>query len=63
MTDNIPRRIRIDLNVPAELAIRKAMEAVEDLPADSRLTAAVVLLGDAKDWVSDYVDGVVRSNG
>ena len=55
MTD-IPRRIRLDLMVPAEKAIRDAVEAVEALPADVRLTEAVILLGKAKDKVSDYVD-------
>ncbi len=54
----IPRRIRVDLLTKAELAIRSAMNSVEDLPPDVRLTEAVVLLGKAKDKVADYVDGV-----
>ena len=29
MSDNFPRRNRLDLNVPAELAIRNAMQEVE----------------------------------
>lgn len=56
MSDEFPRRGRIDLNVVAEHAIRKAMEAVEDLGADVKLTEAVVLLGKAHDAVADYVD-------
>ena len=58
MGAQIPRRVRIDQTTPAELAIRRAIEAVESLPADSRLTEAVVLLGRAQTWVADYVDQV-----
>jgi hypothetical protein len=54
----IPRRICIDQNTPAELAIRAAIRAVEDAGADVRLTDAVVLLGAALESVSDVVDGV-----
>lgn len=54
----IPRRNRVDQWTPAEHAIDAAMQAVEALPADERLTAAVVLLGDARQRVADYVDGV-----
>lgn len=59
MTDDWtpPRRIRIDLQTPAEGAIRAAMDAVEALPPDVRLTDAVVLLGKALDRVADFVDG------
>lgn len=53
---DIPRRIRLDLNVPAELAIRAATDAVEGMGADVRLTEAVVLLGRAREQVSDFVD-------
>lgn len=53
---DIPRRNRIDKLTPAELAIRNAMIAVEELPADVRLTEAVVLLGQAQSKVADYVD-------
>jgi hypothetical protein len=41
---------------PAEMAITVAMNTVEDMPADIRLTKAVVLLGEARDLVADYVD-------
>ena len=54
----LPRRCYLDLYTPAELAIRKAMDAVEEMPADPRLTDAVVLLGQAKDKVADFVDGI-----
>lgn len=56
-TSEIPRRCRIDLMTPAELAIRNAAIAVEALAADPRLTEAVVLLGKAQDKVADFVDG------
>lgn len=38
-------------------AIQKAMALVERLPADVRLTDAVVLLTEARDAVTDYVNG------
>jgi hypothetical protein len=53
-----PRRIRLDLNEPAELAIYNAMTEVEKLPGDVRLTHAVIKLGEAKNLVADYIDGV-----
>jgi hypothetical protein len=45
---------------PAEHAIDAAMQAVEALPADVRLTDAVVLLGAARECVADYTDGVSK---
>ena len=56
MENEIPRRSRIDLNTPAEKAIYDAMQEVEKLPADVKLTEAVALLAKAKDLVSDFVD-------
>lgn len=55
---NIPRRNRMDQWTPAERAIYDAVQAVEDMPADVRLTDAVRLLDDAQNKVADYVDGV-----
>lgn len=52
----LPRRNRLDQMTPAERAIYDAAQDVELLPADERLTKAVVLLGEARDLVSDYVD-------
>ena len=54
--NDISRRARIDLMTPAELAIREAMLKVEEAGAHPFLTDAVVLLGQAKDKVADYVD-------
>jgi hypothetical protein len=51
-----PRRIRMDQWTPAEKAIHAAMQEVEKMPAATQLTEAVILLGQAKDKVSDWVD-------
>ncbi len=50
------RRIRIDLNTPAEMAVRDAILAVERLGADELLTKAVQRLSEAMDYLGDYVD-------
>jgi hypothetical protein len=55
--EEIPRRHQIELMVPAELKIREAVAAVEEMGADPTLTDAVILLGQAKDRVADFVDG------
>lgn len=52
----IPRRIRRDQMTPAELAITDAMRVVEEAGCDVRLTRAVILLGQARSLVADYVD-------
>lgn len=53
-----PRRNRLDLNTPAEKAIYDAMQEVEKVGADVRLTEAVILLSKARDLIADYVDKV-----
>lgn len=58
MGNEIPRRVDMRRMTAAELAILEAVKAVEAAGADVRLTDAVVLLGEARDCVSDYVDGV-----
>lgn len=50
------RRSRFDLMTPAEKAIYDAIQEVEKVGADPFLTYAVVLLQNAKDQVSNYVD-------
>ncbi|CAN5482021.1 hypothetical protein BH10PSE7_BH10PSE7_15610 [soil metagenome] len=57
-TGGTPRRNRLELMTPAELSIREAILAVEKLSGDTRLTAAVVLLGQAQNKVSDFVDHI-----
>ena len=52
------RRADIDHMIEAELAIRRAVIEVEKLPADARLTEAVILLGRAQDRVADWVDAL-----
>jgi len=54
--DKIPRRIRLDLATPAEIAIRAAVDAVEKAGADVLLTDAVILLGQAREKVADFID-------
>jgi hypothetical protein len=58
MSDEIPRRICIDLFTPAETAIYFAAQAVERMPPDERLTKAGDLLYQARMLVADFVDGV-----
>ena len=55
-----PRRNRLDQNTPAELAIRKAVDAVEEVGAHELLTKAVIKLQEARELVADYVDGFAR---
>lgn len=57
MGNETPRRNRLDLNTPAEKAIYDAIQEVEKVGADPKLTEVVVMLGKAKDLLSDYVDG------
>lgn len=52
-----PRRTRLDLNTPVELAIYEVMQMVEKLPADARLTNAGIKLQEARNLVADYIDG------
>lgn len=67
MSNDIPRRSRLDLMSPAERAIYDAVMAVEAMPADVRLTDAVILLQSARIRVADFVDGIsgatLRSSG
>lgn len=58
MNNEFPRRSRLDLNTPAERAIYDAMQEVEKVGADTRLTEAVILLSKARDLVADYVDSI-----
>lgn len=54
--DGIPRRADVLLDTPAETAIRNAITAVEAAGAHPLLTEAVMLLQQAKDKVSDFVE-------
>ena len=50
----IPRRARLDLHTPAEMAIRTAVLEVEAVGAHPLLTDAVILLSQAREKVADY---------
>lgn len=51
-----PRRIRLDLNTPTELAIYEVMQMVEKMPPDVRLTNAGIKLQEARNLVADFID-------
>lgn len=50
------RRNDLSQCVPAEVAIHKAMQSIKEMGANIWLTDALILLCEAKDLVSDYVD-------
>ena len=56
MSNETPRRIKLYLNTPVELAIRNAVNEVEKIGADRRLTDAVIALQKAFELVADYID-------
>jgi hypothetical protein len=56
--DGIPSRCDLLLHTPAELVIRKAVDEVEKLGADPKLTEAVNLLDMARERVADFVEGM-----
>ena len=49
-------RFDIQQMIPAELKIFEAMQEIEKLGADTRLTDAQLLLDKAKNLVGDYID-------
>lgn len=55
-TRNLPRRYDINMYTPAERAITDAMYAVEHAGCHLLLTDAIILLEQARNKVSDYVD-------
>lgn len=56
--DGVQRRFRLEHNIPAELAIRAAVTAVEDLGEHPKLVEARAHLLQALTDVADAVDGV-----
>ena len=56
--EQFPRRVYKEQRVAAEILIDAARDAVEAMEADVRLTDAVVLLGAARDSVSDFIDKI-----
>lgn len=53
---DLPRRCYVDLYIEEERNIQKMVNAVEDLGAHPILTDVVVMLGQAKDRLADWVD-------
>jgi uncharacterized protein YdcH (DUF465 family) len=61
---DFPRRNQLDKCTVAELSIFEAITEVEKVGADVRLTNAVMKLQEAKEFVSDFIDGVeVKDKG
>lgn len=56
MSDTIPRRARLELNTKVELLIINAIDEIEKLGADPKLTKSQIKLMEAIDLLSDYVD-------
>jgi hypothetical protein len=54
--ETIPRRINLELNTAAELAIFNAIQEVEKIGADPILTDIELMLIEAKNKLSDYID-------
>jgi hypothetical protein len=54
--NNISRRSKVYLFSPAEKAIYDALQLIESIGADPRLTAASVLLSQAREKLADYID-------
>jgi hypothetical protein len=55
--NQIPRRARMDLWIPAERAINDALQSVEALGAHPDLTAVVIKLGESQRAIADWYDG------
>lgn len=51
-----PRRMILEQNTPAEKSIYDAIQEVEKIGADVRLTDAINLLSKARGLVSDFID-------
>ena len=60
---DLPRRIRLDLMTPEELALYNMVDEIEKLGAHPLLTDVVVLLGDARSKLSDWVDLQAAEHG
>lgn len=56
-----PRRFNLAFCSISELAIKKAMQEVEKLGADDKLTEAIMLLTDAHTIVSDFIDKSINT--
>lgn len=62
MVDHWPRRARVECYTPAEAAITNAIRNIEVMPfADVRLTKAQMVLGQAREILSNYVDEKIKA--
>lgn len=56
----IPRRINMAEWTDAEKAIQNAVNEVEKVGADPRLTDVVVMLSNARNLLADYIDDTLK---
>ena len=63
MSTGMPRRNDLLLNIPAELRIRDAMDAVERIEWNEKLTQAGRKLEEALNLVADFVDEKAKFRG
>lgn len=56
MNNDFPRRNQVDKMLPAEKLIFDAMQEIEKLGADEKLTDAQILISKAKNLIGDYID-------
>lgn len=56
MPTDIPRRIRLDQFFPQEKLIYDAMQEIEKMPPDVRLTEAGNLLNQVREKVADFIE-------
>lgn len=58
----VQRKMISTMWCPAEKAIYDAMQEVENMEGDVRLTDAVILLEQAQEKVAEYIDEQLRNN-
>lgn len=56
MENEFPRKSDLQRMKPAELAIHQAIQEIEKLGANEKLTNAVIKLNEAKELVADFID-------
>jgi hypothetical protein len=54
--DDIPRRAKLWLHCPAELALREVVDLVEQMGCDPRLTDVINAVHAAREMLADFVD-------
>lgn len=53
---NFPRRNCMWLKTPSETALQNALQSVEELGADGKLTEAIEHISKAQELVADFID-------